>query len=80
VAPFKPNVLEYVMAGIALGLALGVGAAAAREFVDQTLRSEDEFASVFPGLAIYGVIPSLDADLKSKLGLDARSFGAGRPA
>jgi succinoglycan biosynthesis transport protein ExoP len=59
-APFKPSVLAYVLAGIGLGIGLGVGAAAAREFLDQSVRSEDAFAALFPDLAIYGVIPSLD--------------------
>lgn len=59
-APFKPSVLAYVLAGIGLGIALGVGAAAAREFLDQSVRSEDAFAALFPDLAVYGVIPSLD--------------------
>jgi capsular polysaccharide biosynthesis protein len=76
-APFKPSVFAYVLAGIGLGIALGVGAAAAREFVDQSVRSEDEFASVFPGLAVYGVIPSLDVGPKSSRRSDARSHGAG---
>jgi uncharacterized protein involved in exopolysaccharide biosynthesis len=76
-APFKPNVFEYLIAGIGLGVAIGVGAAAAREFVDQSVRSEDEFASVFPGLAVYGVIPSLDVGPKSSRRSDARSHGAG---
>ena len=78
--PIKPNVYEYVIAGIAFGLLLGVGAAAGREFVDQTLRSEDEFAAVFPDLSVYGVIPSLDADLKSSLGSYAYGREAGRLA
>ena len=62
--PYKPNVLQWVMVGIGLGLALGVGAAATREFADQTLRSEDEFAAVFPDMHVYGVIPSLDIGLR----------------
>jgi uncharacterized protein involved in exopolysaccharide biosynthesis len=65
-APFKPNVFTWVIAGIGLGIALGVGAAAAREFVDQSVRSEDGFAALFPDLAVYGVIPSLDAGPKSR--------------
>ena len=76
-APFKPDVFQYLIGGIGLGIALGVGAAAAREFVDQSVRSEDAFATMFPGLAVYGVIPSLDVDLKSSHRSDARSHGAG---
>jgi len=58
--PFKPDFGMFLLIGIGLGIALGVGSAAAREFVDQTVRCEDEFASHFPDLPVFGVIPSLE--------------------
>jgi len=58
--PFKPDSSLFVFVGVALGLGLGVGSAVAREFVDQTVRCEDEFASHFPDLPVYGVIPNLE--------------------
>lgn len=60
--PYKPNLLAYVLAGIGLGLVIGVGATAAREFVDQTVRGEDQFAVLFPDLPVYAVIPNLNLD------------------
>lgn len=66
--PYKPDLARYLLSGLALGLVLGVGATAAREFVDQTVRGEDAFALLFPDLRICGVIPSLDvrADGRSR--------------
>ena len=58
--PFKPDSALFVLVGVVFGLALGLGSAAAREFVDQTVRCEDEFASHFPDLPVYGVIPNLE--------------------
>jgi uncharacterized protein involved in exopolysaccharide biosynthesis len=58
--PFKPDSVLFVLVGITVGLALGLGSAAAREFTDQTVRCEDEFASHFPDLPVYGVIPNLE--------------------
>lgn len=66
VVPYNPNFLRYVMAGIGLGLAIGVGTVAARELVDQTVRGEEEFAAWFPDLPVYGVVPNLNVDLKSR--------------
>lgn len=62
VVPYKPNFLQYVMAGLGLGLMIGVGVAAAREFVDQTVRGEEEFAAWFPDLPVYIVVPNLNVD------------------
>jgi succinoglycan biosynthesis transport protein ExoP len=65
-APFRPNVFDYLVIGFIFGIVIGVGAAAGREFVDQSVRSEDAFAVLFPDLAVYGVIPRLDVGLKPK--------------
>lgn len=72
--PFKPNFIEYVLAGIGLGLALGVGATAAKELVDQTVSNEDEFLSFFPDLPVYAVIPSLDVEVEPRNGLRSASI------
>jgi len=63
--PYKRN-LQYVAAIMIFGVALGVGASAARELVDQTVRSEDEFAAFFPEMPVYGAIPNLDFDPTSR--------------
>jgi len=70
--PFKPDSALFVLGGVVLGLAFGVGSAAAREFVDQTVRCEDEFASYFPDLPVYGVIPNLEPARPSHGGVDWR--------
>jgi uncharacterized protein involved in exopolysaccharide biosynthesis len=57
--PYKPNTLRYLVAGVGLGLLVGVGTLGARDLVVQTVRGEEEFAAQFPDLPIYGVIPSL---------------------
>ena len=66
VVPYYPNVLQYVMTGIGLGLAIGVGMVAARQLLDQTVRGEEEFAAWFPDLPVYGVVPNLNHDLKPR--------------
>jgi uncharacterized protein involved in exopolysaccharide biosynthesis len=57
--PYSPDFGVFVLSGLCLGLFIGVAATAAREFVDQTVRGEQEFVSYFPDLPVYGVIPSL---------------------
>ena len=70
--PYKPDTGLFVLVGVVLGLAFGVGSAALREFVDQTVRCEDEFASHFPDLPVYGVIPNLEPARLSHGGVNRR--------
>jgi polysaccharide chain length determinant protein (PEP-CTERM system associated) len=70
--PASPNVPQIVILGLLAGLGLGVGLAALMEFIDHTVRNEDEFAHRYPDLPILGSIPNLDADT----GIPA---GPGRP-
>jgi len=62
VAPSSPNIPQIVLLGLVGGLGLGVGLAALLEFVDNTVRSEEEFSHRYPDLPILGSIPNLDAD------------------
>lgn len=62
VKPAKPNVPAIVLLGLLGGLVLGAGFAALLEFLDHTVRNEEEFAHRYPDLPILGSIPNLDAD------------------
>lgn len=70
--PYKPNLIQFLFMGAFGGLALGAAVSAALEFLDQAVRSEDEFASRFPDMPILGSIPSLDADSPSSRGVFGR--------
>jgi uncharacterized protein involved in exopolysaccharide biosynthesis len=63
--------LLYVLWITSAGIGLGVGATVVRELVDQTVRSEDELATLFPDVPIYGVIPSLNVDPSLRVTLAA---------
>lgn len=76
VKPAKPNVPAIVMLGLLGGLGLGVGFAALLEFLDHTVRSEDEFARRYPSLPILGSIPNLDADTTAPIGLAGRRMSS----
>lgn len=55
-APFKPNLLLNILAGLGLGLAAGIAAALALEFVHDTIKSREDVRSKL-GLACLGVVP-----------------------
>ena len=76
--PASPNVPQIVILGLLGGLGLGVGLAALMEFIDHTVRNEDEFAHRYPELPILGSIPNLDADagVPGATGRSLRSKGA----
>lgn len=79
VKPSKPNVPAIVLLGLVGGLGLGVGLAALLEFLDHTVRSEDEFARRYPDFPILGAIPNLNADTTAplaSLGRHGRAKGA----
>jgi polysaccharide chain length determinant protein (PEP-CTERM system associated) len=84
VKPAKPNVPATVLLGLLGGLGLGIGFAALLEFLDHSVRNEDDFARRYPDFPILGAIPNLDADTTAPLGLlgrQVRSKGAmGGPA
>lgn len=68
VKPAQPNVVAIVIFGLVGGLGLGIGLAVMLEFLDHTVRSEDEFARRYPDLPILGAIPNLDADPTEPMG------------
>lgn len=60
--PYKPKVLQLLALGLLGGLGLGAGLAAVLEFLDHTVKNEDEFARWYPDLRVLGAIPNLDTD------------------
>ena len=70
--PSAPKVPQILLLGLLGGLALGVGLAALLEFIDQTVRNEEEFAHRFPDMPILGSIPNLDVDAVAPGGLMGR--------
>lgn len=70
--PFKPQVVQLLLLGILGGLAVGGGLAAGLEFLDHTVKSEEEFALQFPELSVLGAIPNLDQDTSHKSGILGR--------
>jgi len=79
VTPAEPNVPQIILLGIFGGLGLGVGLASLLEFLDHTVRNEEEFTHRYPDLPILGSIPNLDADTQltgGPLGRVLKSKGA----
>ena len=61
-APYQPILIQVLLLGIAAGAGVGVGIAALLEFLDQSVRSEEQFADLFPDVVILGSIPNLVAN------------------
>jgi polysaccharide chain length determinant protein (PEP-CTERM system associated) len=76
VKPSQPNVMQIVLLGLLGGLGLGVGLAALLEFIDHTVRNEEEFAHRYPDLPILGSIPNLDAETHAPTGILGRYAGS----
>ncbi len=55
---FSPRKERIIAMALLFGLLLGVGIAAARDWVDQTIRSADEISTVFR-LPVLGVVPTM---------------------
>jgi hypothetical protein len=52
--------------GLATGAGVGVGMAVLLEFLDQSVRGEEQFADLFPDVPILGSIPNLIASAPVK--------------
>jgi protein tyrosine kinase modulator len=57
--PYQPVLMQLLLMGILAGAGVGVGITALLEFLDQSVRSEEQFADIFPDVAILGSIPNL---------------------
>ncbi|MCP4625626.1 MAG: polysaccharide biosynthesis tyrosine autokinase [bacterium] len=59
-APFKPNKPRQMMLGIIFGLMVGAGLAFLREYLDRTLRTEEDIQRHL-ALPVLGIIPEAEA-------------------
>jgi polysaccharide chain length determinant protein (PEP-CTERM system associated) len=59
--PFRPNRLKLNLLGVALGLFIGIGIVGALEFMDGSLKTEEDIRLVL-GLPVIATIPLLSSD------------------
>ncbi|HMB69386.1 MAG TPA: hypothetical protein VKU85_08735, partial [bacterium] len=60
--PFAPNRQRVIMVALAMGIALGIGAAVVTEYFDLTLKSVDEIEAVLEA-PILGAVPRMQASV-----------------
>ncbi len=59
--PVSPQPVRSGLIALTLGVILGVGVAFLREFLDDSIKSKDEFERVAPGVPVLGLIPVVGA-------------------
>jgi succinoglycan biosynthesis transport protein ExoP len=59
--PIEPQPLRTGLVAFLFGLVLGLGLAFLREFLDDSVKTKDEFERVAPGLPVLGLIPVVSA-------------------
>lgn len=64
--PYSPVPYQVLLGGLGIGLALGVGLSFLLEFLDNSVRSEEEFLTAFPDLPLLASIPDLDRAARSR--------------
>ncbi len=64
--PYSPVPYQVILAGLGIGLALGIGISFLLEFMDNSVRSEEEFLTAFPDLPLLASIPDLDRAARSR--------------
>ncbi len=69
--PFSPNRMLLNLMGVAAGLVIGLGATAALEYLDTTLKSEDDVRLLL-GLPVIATIPELVSTSRAPAGIRAR--------
>jgi capsular polysaccharide biosynthesis protein len=68
---------QVLLLGLAAGAGVGGGIAALLEFLDQSVRSEEHFADLFPDVVILGSIPNLVTNAPAK---SRAKHGSGKKA
>jgi polysaccharide chain length determinant protein (PEP-CTERM system associated) len=69
--PFKPNRVAFDVGGLAFGLLLGLGLAGLLEYLDTTVKSEDDVRMLL-NLPVIATIPILDVRAESRPPLGMR--------
>lgn len=77
-APIRPNKKRSLMMGLLLGLLAGVGLAFLREYIDQTLHTEEDVQK-YLGLPVLAVVPLAEKGAERTYGSGARSEGPASP-
>lgn len=65
-APFKPVPILVILTGLGIGLALGAAVSFVLEFLDNSVRTEEDFESAFPDLPLLAAIPDLDRTTRKR--------------
>ena len=63
--PVSPNKPKNMIFGTALGLALGIALALLMEYMDNSIKDEEE-AEILIGVPVIGTVPEYDKKIKSK--------------
>jgi polysaccharide chain length determinant protein (PEP-CTERM system associated) len=65
-APYKPNAISVFAVCLAAGLGFGVAITAAREVLDNTVKTEQEFEKLFPEVPILAAIPRIEKNARNE--------------
>lgn len=60
-SPVEPQPVRTGLLALGLGLVLGLSLAVLREFLDDSIKTKDEFERVAPGVPVLGLIPVVSA-------------------
>lgn len=58
--PYRPQPLQVIMIRLVAGLGVGAAAVVVLEFLDQSVKSEDDFRRAFPDLPLLSAVPHVD--------------------
>lgn len=80
--PYKPNPLQVLGICLVAGLGLGAAAAFVLEFLDQSLKTEDDFRRAFPDLPLLSAVPHVETTTvpQRRPGRTSRNSGGKRAA